>query len=114
MPREQKEVEFCGSSEKDVNRFGPMAREQAFVNLEMLRTGFDVPDVKQVVGMPSGILEMRVRVSGEFRIIYVAKLPHYIYVLHAFEKKSQKISREDMKTLKLRLKSLEKRIGIKL
>ena len=48
-----------------------------------------------VVG--SGAREIRVRdSSGAFRVIYVATFARTIYVLHAFEKKSQRTARGDI------------------
>ena len=36
-----------------------------------------------------GVNEIRVQMGRAFRLLYVAKYPEAIYVLHAFEKKSQ-------------------------
>jgi len=38
----------------------------------------------------SGVNEIRVRIGGEHRVLYVAKFEKFIYVLHAFEKKTPK------------------------
>ena len=38
----------------------------------------------------SGAYEIRVRVLGECRVMYVAKFDDAVYVLHAFQKKTQK------------------------
>jgi len=43
--------------------------------------------------MPSigpGACEIRIHTANEYRVIYVAKFPMKVYVLHAFEKKTQK------------------------
>jgi len=37
-----------------------------------------------------GVNEIRVRVGGAYRVIYVAKFMEAVYVLHAFQKKSRK------------------------
>ena len=34
--------------------------------------------------------------SGAFRLMYVAKFPEAVYVLHAFQKKTQKTPRGDL------------------
>ena len=34
-----------------------------------------------------GVMEIRIHVRGEWRVIYVAKFTAAVYVLHAFEKK---------------------------
>jgi phage-related protein len=45
----------------------------------------------------SGVHGIRVRdESGAFRLMYVAKFPEAVYVLHAFQKKTQKTPRGDL------------------
>ena len=44
-----------------------------------------------------GVCEVRIHEqSGEFRVVYLATRPEAVYVLHAFQKKSQKTSRADL------------------
>jgi len=44
-----------------------------------------------------GVVEIRVRdESGAYRLLYVAKFAEAVYVLHAFQKKSQKTSSLDI------------------
>ncbi len=51
----------------------------------------------------AGACEIRVRdADGAFRVVYVAKFEAAIYVLHAFEKKSQKTARTDIETARQR------------
>jgi len=54
----------------------------------------------------SGVREIRIRVLGEWRVIYVAKVADAIYVLHAFQKKSQKTNRNDIELARKRLKEI--------
>lgn len=64
--------------------------------------------------MPSvgrGVAELRVRVGREFRVVYVAKFSEAIYVLHAFEKKSQKTAQRDLAIAAERLGELGGRRG---
>lgn len=65
--------------------------------------------------MPSigaGVREIRIReASGAFRAIYVAKFEAAIFVLHCFQKKTQKNSREDVALATQRLKDLIKELG---
>lgn len=61
--------------------------------------------------MPSvgvGVNERRVRVGRTFRLLYVARYAEAIYVLHAFEKKSQETSLLDLDLARKRLKSIER------
>lgn len=65
--------------------------------------------------MPSigaGVREIRIReASGAFRLIYVAKFEAAIFVLHCFQKKTQKTSRADVVLATQRLKDLIKELG---
>jgi phage-related protein len=44
----------------------------------------------------TGVRELRIHQDGEVRILYVAKFPEVIYVLSAFEKKSQKTPQREL------------------
>ena len=50
-----------------------------------------------------GACEIRVRDrAGAFRVLYAAKFRNVVYVLHAFQKKSQKTSRRDIELARAR------------
>ena len=44
----------------------------------------------------AGVREIRICVLEEWRMLYVAKFAEAVYVLHAFQKKTQKTRREDI------------------
>ncbi len=44
----------------------------------------------------AGVREIRIHVLGEWRVIYVAKFAEAIYMLHVFQKKTQKTRRDDI------------------
>jgi len=60
--------------------------------------------------MPSigrGVEEIRIwDDAGAFRVIYTARLADAVYVLHAFQKKSQATSKRDIDTAKARYDQL--------
>ena len=69
----------------------------------MVQIGRDPDDWKPLPVVGSGAREIRVRdEAGAFRAIYVAKFEDAVYVLHAFQKKTQKISRTDLELAKER------------
>lgn len=47
-----------------------------------------------VVGL--GVKEIRIRTEDAYRVFYVAKFGEAVYVLHGFQKKSQKTSKIDI------------------
>ena len=48
--------------------------------------------------------------AGAFRVVYVAKFAEAVFVLHCFEKKSQRTSRPDMELATRRYKDLLKEL----
>lgn len=55
----------------------------------------------------SGVVEIRLKdAAGIYRMIYTAKIGDTIYVLHAFQKKTQKTSQHDIELAKTRYKKL--------
>ena len=52
--------------------------------------------------------EIRIHVEGEFRVLYIAKYEEAIYVLHAFQKKTQKTPKRDIDIAKKRFRELER------
>lgn len=54
-----------------------------------------------------GVKEIRVReANGAYRVIYVAKFEDAIYVLHCFQKKTQKTSKTDLDLASKRYRDL--------
>jgi len=59
-----------------------------------------------VVGL--GVREIRVRTDLEYRVIYLAKFNEAVYVLHAFQKRSQRTPKPDLDLARQRLRELLK------
>jgi phage-related protein len=59
-----------------------------------------------------GVQEIRIRdEAGAFRLIYVAKFADAVYVLHCFQKKTQKTSKMDLDLAAKRYGDLMKELG---
>jgi phage-related protein len=96
---------FCGSSLSDLRAFPDGARRMAGFQLDRVQHGGDPDDWKPMPSIGAGVREIRVRdAGGAFRVIYVAKLSDAIYVLHCFQKKSQRTSGEDADLARRRYK----------
>jgi phage-related protein len=54
----------------------------------------------------AGVREIRIHVLGEWRVLYVAKFDKAVYVLHAFQKKTQKTRREDIELARKRYRQI--------
>lgn len=100
-----KAVQFLGDSLKKLKSFPESVRVDAGRELRRVQEGREPRDWKPVSDIGRGVREIRIAErSGAFRIIYVASLGDHIYVLHAFQKKTQKTSTADLNTAKLRYK----------
>lgn len=57
----------------------------------------------------AGVREIRVRdATGAFRVIYVATFAEAVFVLHAFQKKTQRTSQRDIILAQTRLRQLRR------
>jgi phage-related protein len=101
-----KPLKFVGSSLDDLRNFPDEARRAAGFELHAVQSGLEPCDwmPMQIVG--SGVKEIRVHLLGEWRVIYIAKLHEAIYVLHAFQKKTRKTSRQDIDLARQRYKQI--------
>ncbi len=102
-----KPLSFLGSSLDDLRAFPETARREAGHQLDQVQRGLDPEDWKPMQSIGSGVREIRIRdQAGAFRVIYVATRPEAVYVLHAFQKKTQATSKRDRDLAEARLKEL--------
>jgi phage-related protein len=101
---ETKPILFIGSSRDDLREFPAEVRKALGDELLRVQNGLMPVDFKPLKDVGKGAYEIRVHLNGAWRVIYVAKFANAIYVLHAFEKKTQKTSQSDMELAKRRYK----------
>ena len=71
----------------------------------MVQVEREPADFKPLSSIGPGAYEIRVRdEAGAFRVIYVAKFKHAVYVLHAFQKKTRKTPQADIELAARRYK----------
>ncbi|MEJ2420070.1 MAG: type II toxin-antitoxin system RelE/ParE family toxin [Exilibacterium sp.] len=105
-------LEFRGGSLDDLRAFPVSARREAGYQLDQVQKGDAPDDWKPMPTIGSGVQEIRVRDSaGAFRIIYVAKFTDIVYVLHCFQKKTQKTSKPDLDLATKRYRELIKELN---
>ena len=104
-----KAVEFRGSALDDLRSFPAEARRAAGYQLDLVQNGREPNDYKPMPSIGQGVQEIRIReAEGAFRVIYLAKFEDAVYVLHCFQKKTQKTSRSDLDLATRRYKDLLK------
>lgn len=97
---------FLGSSLDDLRNFPDEARKAAGFELYFVQGGLEPSDWKPMANIGRGVKEIRIHVLGEWRIVYVAKLEDAVYVLHTFQKKTQKTSQRDIELARKRFKQI--------
>ena len=95
-----KGIEFLGASLKMVREFPALAKREAGHQLDRVQRGLDPTDWKPMTSVGQGVREIRIQHEGQYRVIYVATFKEKVYVLHAFQKKTQKTSRQDLDAAK--------------
>ena len=102
-----KDVRFVGNSLDDLRQFPAGARREAGFELGNVQAGLQPSDWKPMNTVGAGAVEIRIKdKNGIYRVIYVARFEEAIYVLHAFQKKSQKTRKADIELAKTRYKAL--------
>ena len=97
MGSDRKPLEFRGRSLDDLKAFPDEARRDAGYQLDKVQHGEEPSDWKPMTTVGAGVREIRIRdQSGAFRVIYVAAMAGVVYVLHCFQKKTQKTFRNDL------------------
>jgi phage-related protein len=92
-----KPVHFVGTSREDLRELPEPVQETAGFQLFKVQQGKEPDDWKPMTTVGPGIQELRVQdESGAYRVFYVAKFREAVYVLHVFEKRSQKTARADL------------------
>lgn len=110
--RDFKPIAFRGNALDDLRAFPALIRREAGFQLDQVQHGQKPDDWKPMSTIGKGVHEIRIRdESGAFRVIYVAKFSDAIYVLHCFQKKTQKTSKADLDLAKKRLRDLEKELS---
>ena len=102
-----KTLRFVGSSLDDLRDFPAEARRQAGFDLYAIQRGSEPSDCKFMPAIGVGVREIRLHVLGEWRVIYVAKFAEAVYVLHAFQKKTQQTRREDIELAQRRYRQIQ-------
>ena len=104
-----KSVVFVGDSLKRLREFPEDARHDAGYQLDKVQRGQTTDDCKPMPSIGKGVEEIRIwDDSGTYRVIYTARLRDAVYVLHAFQKKTQATTKRDMDVARQRLAQVMK------
>jgi phage-related protein len=106
-----KTIEFRGSSLDDLRSFPSSVMREAGYELDRIQNGLAPDDFKPMPSVGKSVTELRLwDAAGTFRVIYLAKFEGTVYVLHCFQKKTQKTPKKDIELAAKRYKELLKEI----
>ncbi len=97
---------WIGSSRADVRAFPADARRIAGFQLWRVQQGLHPNDWEPMGTVGAGVRGVRVHTELEHRVLYIAKFTEGVYVLHAFEKRSQKTPQRELEIAGHRLRLL--------
>ena len=103
-----KALYWVGRSRDDLRAFPDDARREAGHQLHLVQLGLDPDDFRPMPSVGSGVTEIRIHGQTEHRVFYMAKFADAVFVLHAFEKKTQKTSKKDIEIGQERLKEVKR------
>ncbi|MCL2830874.1 MAG: type II toxin-antitoxin system RelE/ParE family toxin [Betaproteobacteria bacterium] len=101
-----KTIVFMGDSRDRLRDFPENARYEIGKQLLRVQEGLDPLDWKPMKTVGAGVREVIVRTGGQFRVFYLANIGNAVYVLHAFQKKTQKTSPKDIALGRERFKQI--------
>lgn len=92
-----KALYWIGTSLDDLRAFPVSARKEAGTDLRLAQQGVEPRDWRPMPSVGAGVREIRNSTSdGIFRVFYVVESATDVYVLHAFQKKTQRTTPKDM------------------
>lgn len=101
-----KPLYFVGSALEDLRAFPRSPRREVGYQLDRVQSGLEPSDWRQMTSVGRSVREIRIQHQGQYRVIYVAKIENAVYVLHAFQKKTQKARKQDIEIARQRLKAI--------
>ena len=91
-----KPLKFMGDSQAALASFPDEAKREAGFELWQVQLGLMPSDFKPMPTVGVGAYEIRVKLQGQWRVIYVAKQADAVYVLHCFHKTTPKTAKPDI------------------
>ena len=102
-----KRLRFLGDSLTCLREFPEDARHDAGYQLDKVQRGEQPDDFKPMPSIGKGVEEIRMwDDTGTYRVVYTARRTDAVYVLHAFQKKTQATAKRDIELAKKRFTEL--------
>jgi phage-related protein len=103
-----KKVIWLGDTRSRIRKVPVEAAQALGKNLLNVQQGLAPYDWRPFPQIGPGVIEIRVHRPHEHRLFYIARLGDAIYVLHVFQKKTQRTSQLDIEIARTRYARLQK------
>jgi phage-related protein len=101
------EIGWLGDSLEVVRGYSEAVRRAIGSELRLLQGGERPLHARPLKTVGRGVWELKIsEADGQFRVVYVVKRNDRIYVLHAFQKKTQQTSQQDIELARTRFKEI--------
>jgi phage-related protein len=104
---------FMGPSRQAIKNFPEPARRAAGWQIRDVQRGREPDDWKPMVSIGPGAKEIRLHKPNEYRVIYIEHFVEALYILHAFQKKTQKTQQRHIEVARSMYAKAEKARKIK-
>lgn len=105
----EKRIIWLASTLEDMRGLPEVARQRMGYELHRVQNGREPHSWKPMKTVGKGVREIRISDdSRAFRTMYVTNVGESIYVLHVFEKKTEKTAEKDMDIARKRLKEIKR------
>jgi phage-related protein len=92
-----KDLKFRGKLPKGSLRIFQACAARGEIPTRPLANGLEPEDFKSMSDVETGMQEIRIKdEAGIFRVLYVARFEDAVYVLHCFQKKTQRTANSDL------------------
>jgi len=102
-----RKIVFLGRSLELIREFPSSVKQESGYELDKVQRGLEPKDWKSMSAIGPGVREIRIHTGGTWRLVYVVNRKDAVYVLHAFQKKTQKTTMRDVLLIKSALKELK-------
>jgi phage-related protein len=101
------EIGWLADSLDVVRGYSEAVRRAIGGELRLLQSGERPLRARPLKTVGRGVWELKINeAEGQFRVCYLIKRNERIYVLHAFQKKTQKTPQQDIELARARLKEI--------
>ncbi|MEG4021960.1 type II toxin-antitoxin system RelE/ParE family toxin [Microcoleus sp. S13C4] len=101
-----KPIRWVGAAREEIQSLPEDARKEAGFALWTIQQGIPPSDFKPMSIVGKGVEEIRIRTEDAYRVFYIARFEEAIYVLHAFQKNTQKTAQKNLEVGQKRYQQL--------